>query len=273
MPRPHACLRAYFDVLADIRSDYRYGVFSEPGRRYKTWVRFSNGHYDLKTSQDYENDARGMALKLMEIDRQPLEQSDAGNVTQDFLMANTPVFFVRNMPDYNFFVANPENLKAFFFPDWNPFNWRIRELFAGKRVLSPPPASVLDPVYYSITPYKLGPRNIKFAARPCNRRGDTVPVADEQGGADFLREQLREELGVTAGPASSSRCRYNRQIKAAWTLMTRPRSGPNRMPPLPRWPRLLFRNRISQALNRPNSARTCLLRHGTPCPNTVRSVS
>lgn len=196
--KAHACLRAYFDVLTDIRSDYRYGVFSEPGRRYKTWVRFSNGHYDLKTSQDYENDARGMALKLLEVDGQPLEQSDNGNVTQDFLMANTPVFFVRNMPDYNFFVANPENLKAFFFPDWNPFNWRIRELFAGKQVLSPPPASVLDPVYYSITPYKLGPRNIKFAARPCNQRGDTVPVADEQSGADFLREQLQEELGVTA---------------------------------------------------------------------------
>ena len=196
--KAHACLRAYFDVLTDIRSDYRYGVFAEPGRRYKTWVRFSNGHYDLNTSQDYENDARGMALKLMEINGQPLEQSDAGNITQDFLMANTPVFFVRNMPDYNFFAANPENLKAFFFPDWNPFNWRIRELFAGKRVLSPPPASVLDPVYYSITPYKLGPRNIKFAARPCHQRGDTVPVADEQSGADFLREQLQEELGETA---------------------------------------------------------------------------
>lgn len=196
--KAHACLRAYFDVLTDIRSDYRYGVFAEPGRRYKTWVRFSNGHYDLKTSQDYENDARGMALKLLEIDGQPLEQSDANNVTQDFLMANTPVFFVRNMPDYNYFVANPENLKAFFFPDWNPFNWRIRELFAGKRVLSPPPASILDPVYYSITPYKLGPRNIKFAARPCHQRGDTVADADEPREADFLREQLQEELGETA---------------------------------------------------------------------------
>ena len=90
--KAHACLRAYFDVLTDIRSDYRYGVFAEPGRRYKTWVRFSNGHYDLNTSQDYENDARGMALKLLEITGQPLEQSDANNVTQDFLMANAPVF-------------------------------------------------------------------------------------------------------------------------------------------------------------------------------------
>ena len=196
--KAHACLRAYFDVLTDIRSDYRYGVFAEPGRRYKTWVRFSNGHYDLDASEDYENDARGMALKLLEITGQPLEQSDANNVTQDFLMANAPVFFVRNMPDYNFFVANPENLNAFFFPDRNPFNWRIRELFAGKRLLSPPPASILDPVYYSITPYKLGPRNIKFAARPCQQRGSTAPVAEEHGGADFLREQLQEELGETA---------------------------------------------------------------------------
>ena len=196
--KAHACLRAYFDVLQDIGSDYRHGIFSDPGRRYKTWVRFSNGHYDLKTSQDYENDARGMALKLLEINGQPLELSDAGNVTQDFLMANTPVFFVRNMPDYNYFVANPENLKAFFFPDWNPFNWRIRELFAGKRVLSPPPASILDPVYYSITPYKLGPNNIKFAARPCDKRPAGEVIIDENTGADFLREQLQEELGNTA---------------------------------------------------------------------------
>ena len=192
--KAHACLRAYFDVQGDIQSDYRHGVFSQPGKRYKSWVRFSNGHYDLKTSNDYKNDARGMALKLMEINGQPLEQSDAGSATQDFLMANTPVFFVRNMPDYNYFVANPENLKTFFFPDRNPFNWRIKELFAGKRVLSAPPASLLDPTYYSITPYKLGPHNIKFSARPCDKRADRELIIDETTGADFLREQLQEEL-------------------------------------------------------------------------------
>ena len=192
--KAHACLRAYFDVQGDIRSDYRYGVFSQPGKRYKSWVRFSNGHYDLKTSNDYKNDARGMALKLMEINGQPLEQSEPGSATQDFLMANTPVFFVRNMPDYNYFVANPENLKTFFFPDRNPFNWRIKEIFAGKRVLSAPPASLLDPTYYSITPYKLGSHNIKFSARPCDKRADRELIIDETTGADFLREQLQEEL-------------------------------------------------------------------------------
>ena len=52
--KAHACLRAYFDVQPDIRSEFRYGIFAEPGRRYKTWVRFSNGHYDLETSHDYK---------------------------------------------------------------------------------------------------------------------------------------------------------------------------------------------------------------------------
>ena len=195
--KAHACLRAYFDVQPDLRNEFRYGVFAEPGRRYRTWVRFSNGHFNLETSQDYNNDARGMALKLMDIDGKPLEQGDVSGPTQDFLMANTPVFFVRNMQDYNLFIANPEDLKAFFFPGLNPFKWRIREMFAGKRVLSPPPASVLDPVYFSITPYRLGPRNIKFAARPCNKRSGDEPAIDENTDADFLRAQLHEELGRT----------------------------------------------------------------------------
>ncbi|MCY4154533.1 MAG: catalase [Gammaproteobacteria bacterium] len=204
--KAHACVRAYFDVLPDLRAEFRHGVFAEPGRRYRTWVRFSNGHYDLRASPDHKNDARGMALKLLEIDGEPLEQDGVNGPTQDFLMANTPVFFVRNMPDYNSFIANPEDLKSFFFPGWNPFKWRIREVFAGKQVLSPAPASVLDPMYFSITPYKLGPRNIKFAARPCHARpvqesaiaetGDHSSGADSSG-ADFLGEQLRAELAHT----------------------------------------------------------------------------
>ena len=192
--KAHSCLRAYFDVHEDIQADYRHGVFSQPGKRYKSWVRFSNGHYNLKISQDYENDARGMAVKLMEIGGEPLERSDVDTATQDFLMANTSVFFVRNMPDYNYFVANPENIQAFFFPDWNPFNWRVKELFAAKKLFSPPPASLLSPTYYSITPYKLGPHNIKFAARSCTGQASEEPVIDENTSADFLREQLREEL-------------------------------------------------------------------------------
>lgn len=192
--KSHACLRGYFQVREDLPGDYRHGVFASPGKRYKSWVRLSNGHYDMATSQDYENDARGMAVKLMEVGGAPLERSDIDTATQDFLMANTPVFFAANMPDYNFIVAHPENLREFFLPGWNPFNWRLREMFAGKRVLSPPPASLLHPVYYSITPYKLGPHNIKFAARPCAPPAVAAAPANESAAADFLRRRLRREL-------------------------------------------------------------------------------
>ncbi len=190
----HACLRAYFDVNSDIEPAYRYGVFSEPGKRYRSWVRLSNGHFDLNASHDGKDDARGMAVKLMEIAAEPLEQSDVNTATQDFLMTNTAVFFVRNMPDYNHFIASPEQFMAFFFPGWNPFSWRIKEFLAAKKTLLPPPDSLLDPAYFSITPYKLGPHNIKFGARPCQMTPTKEPIADEKTGPDFLRKQLEEEL-------------------------------------------------------------------------------
>ena len=196
--KAHACVRAYFDVLPDLRGEFRYGVFAEPGRRYKTWVRFSNGNFNMKTSQDYRNDVRGMALKLLEVNGQPLEQGDLGSVTQDFLMLTTPVFIVSNSADYNYFMANLDQGKKFFFPDWNPFNWRIRELLAVKRAVTPPPASVLEPTYYSAAPFKLGPHNIKFAMRACHKRNGVAPATAEPEGADFLREQLREQLAETA---------------------------------------------------------------------------
>ena len=90
-------------------------------------------------------------------------------------MANSPVFFVRNMPDYNAFIANPENLKDFFLSRLEP----VQVAHQGRCLpengcCHRPPASVLDPMYFSITPYKLGPRNIKFrgaALSPTRRAG------------------------------------------------------------------------------------------------------
>ena len=197
--KAHSCVRAYFDVHGDIQADYRYGVFSRPGKRYKSWVRFSNGHYDLDASQDYRDDARGLAVKLMEISGQPLERSDVDTATQDFLMTNSPVFFVKNMPDYNQLVANPGDFIGFFFPDWNPFNWRIKELLTARKILTSPPDSLLTPTYYSITPYKLGPHNIKFGAKPCAERAAEKPVVDENTDPDYLRKQLQAELSETGG--------------------------------------------------------------------------
>jgi catalase len=60
----HACVKAWFDIHEDIELKLRHGVFSQPGKRYKSWIRFSNGASSVKGNHDANKDARGMAIKL-----------------------------------------------------------------------------------------------------------------------------------------------------------------------------------------------------------------
>lgn len=191
--KAHACVKAYFVVMDDLESRYRHGIFAEAGKRYKAWIRFSNGHFNLSASQDYRDDARGMALKLLDPPGQPFQIAANGVPTQDFLMANSPVFFASNIVMYNQLVAAPEDFMGYFFGSWNPSHWRLRELLAATRVLTAPPDSPLLTQYYSITPYKLGLLNIKFSARSCSGIRSKL-VYDKETDPDFLRKMLADEL-------------------------------------------------------------------------------
>jgi catalase len=190
--KAHACLHAYFDVNNNIETRLQHGIFARPGRQYQAWIRFSNGHFDLSVSQDQKSDARGMAVKILEPPGQPM-QIAANNVpTQDFLMTNSPVFFIENISDYNALVAKPDDLLRFIFDGLNPFNWRIKVLFMAKETLTPPPDSLLTEQYYSITAYKLGPYNIKFSTRPCQVRKMNMEI--DKTDPDFLGKRLAREL-------------------------------------------------------------------------------
>jgi catalase len=107
-PKGHGCVQAEFRVLGDLPEALRAGLFGE-ARAYPAWIRFSNA--SGKTQEDSAGDARGMAVKLMGVER-----SESG--TQDFLMINHPVFLVRNAADYvEFQKAVIEGSPArFFFP-------------------------------------------------------------------------------------------------------------------------------------------------------------
>ena len=190
--KAHACVHAFFDVNHYIEPSLRYGIFAKPGQQFKSWIRFSNGHFDLSVSKDQKSDARGMAVKILEPPGKPLQVAANNVPTQDFLMTNSPVFFIKNISDYNALVAKPEALLGFIFSGWNPFNWRIDELFLAKKTLTPPPVSLLSPQYYSITAYKLGPHNIKFSARPC--AGQEINAEMDETDPDFLRNNLQQEL-------------------------------------------------------------------------------
>jgi len=193
----HSCVKAWFNVLPGIDDELRYGVFSTAGKRYKAWIRFSNANSNYADSRDINKDAHGMAVKLLGIEDKPLAVAgDAGNSTQDFLMADNPNFFSANIEDYNEFLE-ADNYLQFFFDGLNPVNWRIRELFIALETLKKPPGSPLWSSYFSNTAYKLGPHNIKFSAQPCQPGASKYPV--DETDPDFMRHNLARELAEEEG--------------------------------------------------------------------------
>ena len=188
----HACVKAYFYVVETIEPQLRQGIFQTPGKRYKSWIRFSNGRSSMKANHDAHKDAHGMAIKLFNIhyDNTLIQKNDMTE-TQDFLMHDSPVFFAANIRDYNRFVESDDKI-LYFFDGYNPFKWNLRELMHGLATLKEPPPSPLWSRYFSNTAYKLGPHNIKFSTKSC-----IIPpeITDQdKSDPDFLGKTMAEEL-------------------------------------------------------------------------------
>jgi hypothetical protein len=191
--KAHGCVRAVVDVLPGLRAALRHGVFGNPRKtRYQAWIRFSNGNLDAQN--DWIPDARGFALKVMEVEGPSLFDSLPGPHTQDFTMTNTPVFFVRNVEEYVRFARFLANNRPFaFFVDGslNPLRWQMLDLARAIRIAKLPPASLLHTEYYTGAASKLGPDlNVKTAARPCT----TTAAASRHFNGNTLREALVDDL-------------------------------------------------------------------------------
>lgn len=201
--KPHGCVRAVLTVDDTIPERYRQGVFSEPGRRYEAWIRYSNG----TQRDDREPDARGMAIKLMGVEGDKLisPEIDPEQDTQDFVMINHPTFFLSDLDDYGTFFEYQAADKPtkWFFRGANPLGWRIREFRIAGANLYQKVESPLHARYYSMSAYRFGSDNIKFSAQPC--RAELVPAPGllgtlgwfaRKGGRseDFLREALLAQL-------------------------------------------------------------------------------
>lgn len=213
------CVRAELEVLADAPPQARHGVFREPGRRYPAWIRFSNG--DGLVKPDTERDARGMAVKLMGVEGETLLEADKDAGTQDFLLINHPVFFLRDVRDnVELFEALLDGRpRAFFLPGLNPFRWRIRELRMLRASISEKAADPLAETYFSALPSRLGSGAVKYSARPCG----PVELEAEGTGPERLRETLARRL---------------REEPACMLFMVQFQTDPVRMPiedPTVRW--------------------------------------
>lgn len=194
-PKSHGCVRARFEVFADIRDELKHGLF-KTARSYDALVRFSNS----QRSDDSLPDPRGMAVKLLE----------EGTGIQDFVMIDHPVFFICNAADYVVFSrAFIRSRRSRIVKKLAPFSGRLMELVRGMILINrfywkhwrelwisiklsrKPPRNVLDIQYWSSTPYRLGPHAVKFSARPVSLAGDPC---------HGLRDSMRQDLqycGVT----------------------------------------------------------------------------
>lgn len=179
-PKSHGTVWAEFTVAPDLPKNLRVGVFKEPGKTYPAWIRFSNG----SSADDTKGGLHGMAIKLMGVEGEKVLANEKLAQTQDFVMADHPVFFIRNVEDFaDFFTALVESggkpPLRFFVPDHSQ-ELKILQSFQQKQIVNP-----LATAYWSQTPYRFGQKAIKFAVQPSS------PINGEIGTTpDFLRTAM-----------------------------------------------------------------------------------
>jgi Catalase len=184
-PKAHGCVKAEFAVRQDLPADLSFGLFAQP-RTYDAVIRFSNG--SSTPQDDHVGDGRGMAIKVLNVDGPKILTEEPDARTQDFLMINHPIFFVRNAIDYVDFqraaTAGTVDLGL----------WVMKHIFhEGKIALDikrKPVSNVLNQRYWSMVPSKIGPRQMKFSAVPCNAQ----LLQDVSDSPNRLRDNLEGNL-------------------------------------------------------------------------------
>ncbi|MEI7730231.1 MAG: catalase family protein [Verrucomicrobiota bacterium] len=190
-PKQHGLVRAQFIVEPNLPANLRHGVFSQP-QTFQALIRFSNG----RGQNDNQPDAHGMAIKLLGVEGGKVLETEPAAPTQDFIMIDHPIFFVKDVNDYvplmkdfhrvatgNFVTKGFTGLKILLSPN---YKFRLLRATGSKR-----PDSPLQIRYWSTTPSKLGPGAMKFSARP-NLVG--TPAAPKSNSKDKLRLALSSHL-------------------------------------------------------------------------------
>jgi Catalase len=189
--KAHGCVKARFEV-GDLEPRLRHGLFARSGT-YDAWLRLSSG--DTHVQSDLVRDARGFALKVMGVPGEKLLPAEKDEETQDFVMINSPQFFIRTLPEYEDFMAfmAQGSRYGWFFDGFSvkPWRWHVRELYLAGRTLKPPPASLLETEFHSLSAYRLGPSQFaKWSALPCGPRS----AVRRDRGPNMLREALKADL-------------------------------------------------------------------------------
>ena len=205
-PKSHGCVVGDFVINKELDPKFQVGLFSKPGKKYKSLIRFSNASVRLSPDlENGENGSRGMAIKIFGINGDVLV-SDKGSNNQDFLMINTPGFAFPNVQSYqrltNALLESPSGVdpSAAFKPasDWideDLINLKKTVAAIGKIKLK----TVRNPLevqYFAAAPSSFGKNRVmKFSAEPCGGEKPQKPFSNTtKVSENYLNEALASTM-------------------------------------------------------------------------------
>jgi hypothetical protein len=179
---------AELEVLGDIASDAKVGMFAEP-KKYRALVRYSNG--SAVPQSDHKPDVRGLAVKLLGVSGRKLIPGLENATTQDFLAIRTPSVPMRNADEFVALVRATQS------PLLAPFKLiaalgfgrglgLLRNVLAGLKL---PTAPLAATTYYSALPITYGAYAAHFAFVA---RDASSVTKDPENLGDELVSRLRE---------------------------------------------------------------------------------
>lgn len=205
-PKSHGCVVGDFIINKDIDPSLQVGLFSKPGKQYKTLIRYSNASVRLVPDLDKgENGSRGMAIKIFDVDGEMLV-NDKGANNQDFLMINTAGFAFPNVQSYqrltNALLDSPSGVdpRAAFAeaPDWTDedrenLNKTFKSIGQIKSKLVRNP---LEVQYFAAAPSSFGKNRVmKFSAEPCGGEKPQKPFPESgKVSENYLNEALASTM-------------------------------------------------------------------------------
>ncbi|WP_422928883.1 catalase family protein [Singulisphaera sp. PoT] len=212
----HGCVKAEFIVEPGLPPTLAHGIFEGP-RTFPAYIRFSNG----AARDDRKADVHGMAIKLLDVHGAKLLEDEPDARTQDFILIDHPVFFIRDVADYVPFMEDFRRLKGGFGLGKlmvigkallsSDYRWSI-----ARETLSKKPESPLRTSYWSTTPYRLGATAAKYSVTPDLAGAPAVVAFDSP---DKLRLAMAAQLG-------SHEARFNFLVQLQADPITMPVEDP-----------------------------------------------
>lgn len=200
--KQHGVVRAQFRTLDDIPKELKVGLFAQPGT-YPAWVRFSNG----SQFDDTKADIHGMAIKLMGVEGRKILEEESTADTHDFVLADHPVFFIRDTDEYVRFMKNfaqtaPKGKRPLQFMLWLLFH-HPKDLLVLLRFRRQIQASPLAAQYWSQVPYAFGLEGGPICRYSVTPHAHNLSASTPSGtrGPNYLKQSMLDHLTISRRPA------------------------------------------------------------------------